>query len=56
MHVSLKKILQLVCGNAITEIGEKKLWQTNCGNAITEIGEKKFCDKLIVAMAMALPK
>ena len=42
--------------NAITEIGEKKLWQTNCGNAITEIGEKKICDKLIVAVAMALPK
>ena len=29
-----KKLLQLVCGNAIAEIGKKKF----CGNAIAENG------------------
>ena len=32
-----KKLLQLVCGNAIAEIGGKKI----CGNAIVENGRKK---------------
>ena len=35
-----KKLLQLVCGNAIAEIGGKKICG-NGGNAIAENGRKK---------------
>ena len=35
-----KKLLQLICGNAIAEIGGK--FCDNCGNAIAKIGGK-FC-------------
>ena len=31
-----KKNLQLVCGNAIAEIGEEKKNYSNCGNVIAE--------------------
>ena len=40
-----EKKLQLVCGNAITEIGWKKICG-NCGNAIAKNGREK---KIVVA-------
>ena len=39
-------MLQLVCGNAIAEIGEIFFFFGNCGNAIAKNGRKK---KIVVA-------
>ena len=36
-----KKNLQLVCGNAIAEIGGKIFFFGNCGNPIAENGKEK---------------